>query len=67
MAAIQIELPEPKKQQLKDVANQEGITLTALCRRVLFLYMRDPLAFHHILFEKTQPARRTRPGGGFYG
>lgn len=55
LAYIQISMPEPKKQRLSEIAAEEGVDqLTTLCRRVLYLYMRDPAKFHLLLFENKR-------------
>ncbi len=60
VAYIQINMPAPKKERLKEIAADEGIDQVAtLCRRVLYLYMRDPAAFNLLLLENKKQMPKT--------
>ncbi len=63
---IQIDMPASKKNQIIQTAAREGITAKALCRRIVFLYLSDPLAFHKILFDNETKPAPTAPGQSFY-
>jgi len=63
---IQLNTPTPLLQKLKQIAKDEHLTLAALCRRVLALYVRDPLAFHATLFENQKKAAAGAPGQSHY-
>lgn len=39
--AIQIRLPAPTAERIREIAKEEGLTLTAWCRRALLLRLKE--------------------------
>lgn len=53
---IEVDLPEPQKERLRRLAEQQGMTMSALLRRIFYMYGADPVRFESCYAEaKTLP------------
>ncbi len=54
---LEVSLPPPAREHLKEIAVAQGISQSALVRRLFYMYRRDPVAYETLFVQlKTSGA-----------
>jgi hypothetical protein len=54
---VEVNLPSPRKAQLREIASSQGLTMSAFMARLFYLWERNPTAYeklYHDTIKKTE-------------